>query len=184
MDMRRDLSDLSFLIVEDNMHMRSILRSVLGGLGARFVCEASDGADGLEAVLDRRPDFILCDWVMKPVNGSDFIRTLRSDSDPILNTIPVVIISAHCHRSTIVEAVNVGIHGFIAKPVSPAILYRHIVTVMEKQSTHGRSKGLLFGPAAERRRVPHSSQAPNRTDIGEPDESGPELDDGTDLALL
>jgi two-component system chemotaxis response regulator CheY len=184
MDMRRDLSDVSFLIVEDNVHMRSILRSILGGFGARYVCEASDGADGLEAVLDRRPDFILCDWVMKPVNGADFIRTLRSDSDPILNTIPVVIVSAHCHRSTIVEAVNVGIHGFIAKPVSPAILYGHIVTVMEKQKLHGRSRGLLFGPAAERRNVQYSRNAPKRTDVGKPADNWPEPDAMTDLALL
>jgi len=152
MNMHWDLSTVSFLIIDDNMHMRSILRSVLGGFGARHVFEASDGADGLEIVLDRSPDFILCDWVMKPLSGSEFIRTLRAERDRLLSTLPVVVVSAHSHKSTVLEAVNLGIHGFIAKPVSPAVLYRHISDILNKQALHGRTKGILFDPPGADRR--------------------------------
>jgi two-component system chemotaxis response regulator CheY len=152
MTMHWDLSTVSFLVIDDNMHMRSILRSVLGGFGARHIFEASDGADGLEVVLDRSPDFILCDWMMKPLSGSEFIRTLRAERDKLLSTLPVVVISAHSHKSTVLEAVNLGIHGFIAKPVSPAVLYRHITEILHKQALHGRTKGILFNSASTDRR--------------------------------
>lgn len=152
MTMRWDLSSVSFLIIDDNMHMRSILRSVLGGFGARHIFEASDGADGLEIVLDRSPDFILCDWVMKPLSGSEFIRTLRAERDRLLSTLPVVVVSAHSHKSTVLEAVKLGIHGFIAKPVSPTVLYRHIGDTLHKQALYGRTKGILFDPPGMDRR--------------------------------
>lgn len=152
MTMHWDLSTVSFLVIDDNMHMRSILRSVLGGFGARHVFEASDGADGLEVVLDRSPDFILCDWVMKPLSGSEFIRTLRAEKDRVLSTLPVVVVSAHSHKATVLEAVNLGIHGFIAKPVSPAVLYRHITDTLYKQALYGRTKGILFNSTSTDRR--------------------------------
>lgn len=147
---KRDLSQTSFLVVEDNVHMRSILRSILTGYGVRQVFEASEGADGLEIALERAPDIILLDWNMSPVSGSDFLRVLRDDRDPILSTTPVLMISAYCQRATVIEALKRGIHGFIAKPVSPVILYRHVIDILMRQERDGRSKGLTVKIGAKK----------------------------------
>ncbi|MEP3049337.1 MAG: response regulator [Roseibium sp.] len=137
-----DYSKMSCLIAEDNPHMRAILRSVLSGFGIRSVFEASDGAEALELVLDRRPDIILCDWVMSPFGGDEFLRTLRADPDMIINTTPALVVTAHSMRATILEALEIGIHGFVAKPISPSILFKHIRDVLQRQELMGRSKGL------------------------------------------
>lgn len=137
-----DLSTISCLIAEDNPHMRTILRSVLSGFGIRTICEASDGAEALELVVDRRPDIVLCDWVMNPFGGNEFLSILRKDRDPEVSTTPVLVVTAHARRNTIIEAVNIGIHGFVAKPIAPAILYRHIGEILDRQLVHGRTKGL------------------------------------------
>ena len=50
--MQLDLSSLTFLVVEDSAYMRTILRTMLQGFGARRIVEAEDGASGLEA-MDR-----------------------------------------------------------------------------------------------------------------------------------
>ncbi|MBO6507646.1 MAG: response regulator [Roseibium sp.] len=128
--------------------MRSILRSVLSGFGIRAVHEASDGAEALEQVVDRKPDIVLCDWVMRPFGGNEFLRILRGDHDLVISTTPVLIVSAHAMKANIMEAVKIGIHGFVAKPIAPAILYRHIGEVLERQEMHGRSKGIL-GPGQQ-----------------------------------
>jgi CheY-like chemotaxis protein len=49
MAVRVDFQRLRFLVVEDNAHMRRILRTLLHGFGSRDVFEADDGASGLEA---------------------------------------------------------------------------------------------------------------------------------------
>ncbi|MEH0072024.1 response regulator [Pannonibacter sp. Pt2-lr] len=75
--MQLELSGVSILVVDDNAHMRAILRSILAGFGARRIFEAADGADGLEIVIDRAPDLVLLDWMMAPVSGEEFLKLLR-----------------------------------------------------------------------------------------------------------
>jgi len=137
-----DLSKISCLVVEDNPHMRTILRSVVGGFGVRTICEATEGAEALELVVDRKPDIVLCDWNMSPFGGADFLRILRKDTDPIIKTTPVLVITAHARRPIILEALNIGIHGLVAKPLAPAVLYRHIGEILQRQELQGRSKGI------------------------------------------
>jgi len=144
-----DFSRISCLIAEDNPHMRAILRSVLSGFGIRSVFEAGDGAEALELVVDRKPDIVLCDWAMSLFGGNEFLRVLRADRDRVVNTTPVLVVTAHAKRTTILEAVEIGIHGFVAKPIAPAILYRHIGEILERQTLYGRSKGIL-GPGQSR----------------------------------
>ncbi|WP_417684162.1 response regulator [Roseibium sp.] len=180
MNKRWDLSQVSFLVVEDNMHMRSILRSVLSGFGVRQIYEAADGADGLEIVLDRTPDFILVDWAMAPVSGADFIKILRSEADRMINTTPVIVVSAHSRKATILEAVKLGVHGFIAKPVSPSVLYNHIGDILYKQSLHGRCKG-VFGTTQPTERKGNVSV----TDLSRPAPSSMgRKEDALSMALL
>ncbi|MES0808291.1 response regulator [Roseibium sp. SCPC15] len=176
-----DLSKVSCLIAEDNPHMRAILRSVLSGFGIRSIYEASDGAEALELVVDRKPDIVLCDWVMNPFGGNEFLRILRGDRDLVISTTPVLVVTAHAKRATILEAMEIGIHGFVAKPIAPAILYRHIGEVLERQELQGRSKGIM-GPGQ-----PTTVRKLNITDVSGmmPDQGPgePEADDSA-LALL
>ncbi|GAB4515936.1 MAG: response regulator [Roseibium sp.] len=146
---KRELSRISCLIAEDNQHMRAILRSVLSGFGMRSIFEASDGAEALELVVDRRPDIVLCDWAMNLFGGNEFLHVLRGDHNPVVSTTPVLVVTAHANRKTILEAIAIGIHGFVAKPISPAILYRHINEILDRQEIYGRSKGICE-PGRER----------------------------------
>ncbi|MBO0346106.1 response regulator [Roseibium sp. CAU 1637] len=187
MDKRWDLSRLSFLVVEDNAHMRAILRSILSGFGVRQIFEASEGTDGLELAIDRQPDVILCDWAMHPVSGREFIQFLRAERDLTLSTIPIIVISANSRKTTILEARKMGIHGFIAKPVSPIILYQRIGGVLDNQAAHGRTKGVSrtststsplnitdLAPAGTKRR----EEKPSQSDLDQLD------DDDLTRALL
>ncbi len=144
----KSMAKVTCLVAEDSPGMRALIRSALLGYGIRTIYEASDGADALELTLEHRPHIVLCDWVMKPCGGGEFLRTLRADKDPLLSTTPVIIVTAHANRSTLKEAVAFGMHGFVAKPISPAILHGRIIEVLERQALQGRSKGLVgFDPS-------------------------------------
>ena len=59
---RIDFNRLRFLVIDDNAHMRRILRTLLHGFGAREVYEAEDGASGLEAFTH----YVLSQFVVTP----------------------------------------------------------------------------------------------------------------------
>ncbi|WP_208976498.1 response regulator [Polycladidibacter hongkongensis] len=130
-----DFSQYSVLIAEDNNYMRSLLRAMITGFGVRRIFEAADGADAIAIAIDRRPDIILCDWIMSPVDGRDFVRLLRRDNDPALSRTPVIVISADSRQSVVIAAMHAGVNHFIAKPLSPARLYeRMVATIREPNS--------------------------------------------------
>ena len=74
---RIDFNRLRFLVIDDNAHMRRILRTLLHSFGTREVYEAEDGASGLEAFMHFIPDIVICDWVMPIFDGLELTQMMR-----------------------------------------------------------------------------------------------------------
>ena len=72
------LGPLCALIVEDNEHMRILLRTVLNAFGIRDIAECTDGSEALKKVAAQKPDFVLADFSMAPMDGIDFVKAVRS----------------------------------------------------------------------------------------------------------
>lgn len=53
------LEHLKVLIVEDNQHMRSLLRSLLNSAGIRDIIEANNGTTALTALREKKCDLVL-----------------------------------------------------------------------------------------------------------------------------
>ena len=117
MPVQLDLSSLTFLVVEDSAYMRTILRTMLQGFGARRIVEAEDGASGLEAMDRANPDILILDWVMPILDGADMVRMIRVPSNPFAY-IPIIMVTGHTERSRIIEARRLGIHELLCKPIS------------------------------------------------------------------
>src|SRR4051794_8918989 len=66
---RIEYNRLRFLVIDDNAHMRRILRTLLHGFGTREVYEAEDGAAGLEGFTHYSPDIVITDWAMPIFDG-------------------------------------------------------------------------------------------------------------------
>jgi CheY-like chemotaxis protein len=140
-----DLASLTFLLVEDSAYMRTILRTMLQGFGARRIVEAEDGASGLEAMDRANPDILIMDWVMPILDGADMVRMIRSPNNPFAY-IPIIMVTAHTERSRIVEARRLGVHELLSKPISAKSLYQRVSSVI----VHPRDfikTATYFGPA-------------------------------------
>ncbi len=115
------LTDLNFgqlrvLLVEDQQESRSLLRGMLGELGVTQIYEAQDGRTAL-AFMDSAFDFIdliLCDWNMPSMTGIEFLRQVRSTG----MNIPFMMITGRSDQSSVIEAKNHGVDGYIRKPYS------------------------------------------------------------------
>lgn len=141
--------EVSVLVVDDNRHMRRLIRSLLGAFRIRRVHEAEDGGEALKMLQTNNIDIIVTDLQMAPLDGLEFTRMIRNASDSRNPFVPVIMVSAFTDRISILEARNAGITEFLAKPLSAEQLYRRIHAVVHSPRPFVRAKS-FFGP--DRRR--------------------------------
>jgi CheY-like chemotaxis protein len=143
---------LRVLIVEDNQHMRSLLRTLLNSVGIREILDASNGETALEVLREKKCDLILSDLAMKPMDGIDFTRKVRqseSSSNPFM---PIVMITGYTERHRVEAARDVGVTEFLAKPITAQSLFARIAEIVERPRAFVRC-GTYFGPDRRRKMV-------------------------------
>ena len=150
------MSEISFgylhaLVIEDNAHMRILLRSLLQALGIKDVIECVDGASGFQALRDRRPDFVLTDLSMAPIDGIEFTKMVRTGKDSPNPFIPIVMVTGHTERGRVETARDAGVTEFLAKPITAQNLLLRIVEIVERPRPFVRSPS-YFGPDRRRRK--------------------------------
>ena len=127
-----DMGTLRLLVVDDETFMRQLIVRLLSEIGIRDISWAEDGAKAVELIgKTREPyDLIVCDLEMPHMNGFDLVRYLRGLDEPRLKRTPVIILTGHSHEGYLHEAVSLGIHGFLTKPISRRKLETRIVSAV------------------------------------------------------
>jgi CheY-like chemotaxis protein len=148
---RVECSRLRFLIVDDNNHMRRIVRALLHGFGVREAYEAEDGAAGLEAFSSFSPDIVITDWAMPIIDGVELARMIRQPETSSNPYAPIIMITGHAEKRRVFEARDAGVNEFLVKPISAKGLYQRIVSVVVHPRPFIRTAS-YFGPC--RRRIP------------------------------
>jgi CheY-like chemotaxis protein len=133
------------LIVDDEYYSRKVIRTLLLAVGLVDIHDAVDGASGLEAIRTLAPDLVLLDWEMPGIDGAEFTRRVRSPGTFIHPNVPIIMLTGHGERSRVLEAVRLGVHEFLLKPVSSATLLARIVSVLSKPRPMVRD-GDYYGP--------------------------------------
>jgi CheY-like chemotaxis protein len=153
---RIDFHRLRFLVIDDNAHMRRIVRQLLHGFGSREIYEAEDGAAGLEAFTGHNPDILITDWAMPIFDGIELTKTIRQPGGNANPFIPVIMLSGHSEKRRVMEARDAGVTEFLAKPIAAKSLYERILSVVLHPRPFIQTKS-YFGP--DRRRNVNSNYA-------------------------
>src|ERR1041384_3451501 len=140
MAVRIDFAKLRFLVIDDNAHMRRILRTLLQGFGGREVYEAEDGASGLEAFTHYVPDIVLTDWAMPIFDGLELTQMIRQPGANANPFVPIIMVTGHTEKARVTAARDAGITEFLAKPISAKALYQRIVNVVANPRPFIRSE--------------------------------------------
>lgn len=157
---------IKVLIVEDEHYSRKVIRTLLTAIGVEQIHEASDGASGLAAIEAHKPAIVLLDWEMPGMDGAAFMRRVRSPETFTHPDVPVIMLTGHGERSRVVEAVNLGVHEFLLKPVSSTALLTRILGVMTTPRPMVR-RGSFYGPEPRKLSTykPESDQDAGRFDV-------------------
>ena len=153
------LSNVKFLIVEDNKFRQTVVGRVLAALGVREVRECDDGADALKVLKTFPADIVITDWAMEPLDGIELTHMIRNAADSVNPYIPVIMLTAYSEMNRIVEARDAGVNEFVVKPISVNTLFSRIQAVIEKPRPFIRIKD-FFGP--DRRRKDMKFNGPDR----------------------
>lgn len=140
---------LKILIVEDNQHFRTLIRSILEALGVQQIDEARDGAEAMEMLQGFPADLVLVDWKMDGIDGISCVRQIRAGQGNVDRFLPVIMLTGYTEDSLVREARDAGVNGFLGKPISAKSLFSRIVSVMEGPQVYIETAS-YFGP--DRRR--------------------------------
>jgi CheY-like chemotaxis protein len=144
------LEHLKVLVVEDNPHMRSLLRSLLIAIGIRDIVEANNGDTALEVLRDKKCDLVLSDLAMKPMDGLEFSRAVRTAEKSPNPFVPIIMISGYTEKHRIEAARDAGVTEFLAKPITPASLFSRMAKIVEQPRAFVRTAS-YFGPDRRRK---------------------------------
>ena len=104
--------DISVLFVDDNETIRQLYRRLLEKHISHLYI-AKDGYHGLELYQKHKPDLVITDMVMPVMNGLEMVKEIKK----IAPDAKFVVMSAYSEKDSFVEAIHLGIDGYLMKPV-------------------------------------------------------------------
>ncbi len=106
---------LKLLVVDDSTIVRRTVERHMRLSRFKDIRMASNGREAIEVFEKFQPDVVTLDITMPEMDGLTTVEILRQKN----RTAIILIISALADRSTAVEAMKRGAHGFLLKPVTP-----------------------------------------------------------------
>ena len=177
------LENLRILIVDDNAHIRQLLRTVLSAVGVRNIDVAEDGVRGFESFCRLDYDLVFTDYEMEPISGIDLVELIRTSTKSPNPYISVIMISAYSDQDRVQLARDHGVTEFLAKPFTVERLMSRMQTVIEEPRAFVKTD-TYFGPDRRRQEDP-SYMGPERrkTELEEVDVTVRELSEQQRNAL-
>jgi len=107
-----------FLIVDDAVSMRTVLKRFLKDMGYSHFLEAPDGQAAFELLeAGHEIDVIFSDHMMPRCSGLELLGKLGEI--PKYARIPLIMVTADWEKTVVLRALQLGAIGFVEKPVLP-----------------------------------------------------------------
>jgi two-component system chemotaxis response regulator CheY len=121
----------SVLIVDDSEFVRNYHSAILRDASFRVIT-AGDGIEALEKLFTNPCDLVLTDINMQRMDGYEFIRRVRAETQ--YQQLPIIIISTDGHARDRKKGFDAGANLYIVKPCSPEVMLETLKMVMNAPS--------------------------------------------------
>jgi CheY-like chemotaxis protein len=120
---------MKVLVVDDNATSRDILQEMLESFTFDVTVAASGpkGITELESAKEDKPfELVVMDWKMPDMDGIEASRRIKDHKD--LSKIPaIILVTAYGREEVMQQADQLGLEGFLLKPVNPSLLFDTIM---------------------------------------------------------
>ena len=133
--------DNSVLIVNDEPDQLTLMGSLLRKAGYS-VLTAEDGVEGLTLARRERPDLVISDVSMPRMDGLEFCRQIRADSE--LKTVPILLVSARQKDTeSAVAGLRAGADDYLEIPFDSARLVAKVSRLLERSRLEASYRDLV-----------------------------------------
>lgn len=126
--MNKILKNLTVLLVEDDSDSKKIMHDVLSD-NFEKVFTAQNGDEGLKKFKKYNPNMVITDAFMPISDGLDMTRYIKE----ISKDTPVIVLSAHSEKETLLKAIDVGVDKYLIKPIMADDLLKTIENVAKSK---------------------------------------------------
>ena len=133
--------DNSVLIVNDEPDQLTLMGSLLRKAGYSILT-AEDGREGLTLARRERPDLVISDVSMPRMDGLEFCREIRADSE--LKTVPILLVSARQKDTeSAVAGLRAGADDYLEIPFDSARLVAKVSRLLERSQLEASYRDLV-----------------------------------------
>ena len=130
-----DLRGLKVLVVDDNATSREILQDILESFTFEVYLAAS-GEEALEEIEradgDKPFELVIMDWKMPGMDGIEASKRIKSHQK--LTEVPaIVLVTAYGREEVMRQADEIGLDGYLLKPVNASLLFDAIMQALGKE---------------------------------------------------
>ncbi len=124
----------TILAVDDESSIIDLLKFNIEKEGYNFI-SASDGEEGLQKVINEKPDLVLLDVMLPKMDGLSVCRRIRQEQ---IN-VPVIMLSARGEEIDKILGLEIGADDYITKPFSTRELIARIKANLRKSEQDGNT---------------------------------------------
>jgi two-component system KDP operon response regulator KdpE len=117
------------LLVDDDVRMRGLLRSVLRSQGYRCA-EAGTLKEARQSLVTSRPDLVLLDMSLPDGEGSELVRWARKSSK-----VPIIVLSVRDRQHEKVQALDDGADDYVTKPFATGELVARVRAALRRAAS-------------------------------------------------
>ena len=120
-------SKIRAVAVDDQMTIRSLVRTSLQQIGIADIREYPSANDALPGLRAAPPHIVFSDFNMPGMDGIEFLRAIRTD--PALKNVAFVLLTGRADKELVQRAAQFGANNYLVKPFTVANLKQKIEQV-------------------------------------------------------
>jgi Response regulators consisting of a CheY-like receiver domain and a winged-helix DNA-binding domain len=136
------MAEEKILIVDDEEHIRELIKFNLDKNGYRTIC-ADNGLEALRMVKSENPQLILLDVMLPNMDGYDVCKEIRRDNS--ISSTPIIMITAKSEEFDKVLGLELGADDYMTKPFSIRELIARVKAILRRTNIKPIDNSYSFG---------------------------------------
>ena len=116
-------------VVEDEKVSRTMTLEMLKKMGLNKIVASTNGQIALDKLKAQEADLIISDWHMPVMDGLEFYKAVKKEE--ILKDIPFLMVTVEDSKEKVIEALKLGIHDYIVKPLQKSGFEAKVKTLLK-----------------------------------------------------